>query len=232
MSRVKIASHRVRETVQYLYIKRSQRRFFFFFQQSFHAYCVSRRLEITRGTNRSSSSVLSIINRATLFFLFSYSQCISQRVDRARRSFTIFTMKMLNNSNGYGMPTCLLICFSAAKFSAARDSLEDPRRNWIKILAVQFQSLDVSVWRKFYPFRKQNRGNANQQVVTSITGQHNENLQCREIVVVEWVGEFVAKYQARLTDESLQSHVISNEKGDKCKWMRNVMRILFRFTFR
>ena len=30
MSRVKIASHRVRETVQYLYIKRSQRRFFFF----------------------------------------------------------------------------------------------------------------------------------------------------------------------------------------------------------
>jgi hypothetical protein len=64
MSRVKIASHRVHETVQYLYIKRPQRRFF---QQS--AYCVSSRLEISRGTNRSSS-VLSIINSATLFFFF------------------------------------------------------------------------------------------------------------------------------------------------------------------
>jgi hypothetical protein len=48
---------------------------------------------------------------------------------------------------------------------------------------------------------------------SSITGQHNENLQCRESWCW-WVSEFVAKYQVRLTDESLQSHVISENANE------------------
>jgi hypothetical protein len=183
-------SYRVHETVQYLYIKRPQRRFF---QQS--AYCVSSRLEISRGTNRSSS-VLSIINSATLFFFFFLirnTSAANEWIERAALSqFSqwkcykqfkwIWDADLLVDLFSL-RPNCV-DCFATRQ--GTRWKIHD--ENWIKILVVKFQSLDVVCGESFIRFENKMIGAMQiSKCWSSITGQHNENLQCREIVFVECV---------------------------------------------